>query len=378
MVREAHLDLAIGTLYEAAVEPERWPAALTATADLLGAVGSQFYFWNRHQNATQFAMVGRLPEEGNAAYLRYYGAIDTRRQALERVPVGTVAAYGLDFDEGRFRNSEFYNDFLVPHGVPYVAGARPFETGDLSAVIAILRNFRQGPFEQRELAALGRLIPHLQRAARLHLRMGELRLQNQTVEAARDRLQFGVVIADVTGRALVVNRAAQEMAATKDGLLLCGGRLTAAQPREANVLNRCIGDAIETATRRKGEGGGSLSISRPSGRRPFALLVAPLSPDGALAAQHQVPAALILITDLERRPQVLGRRLVELFGLTPAEACLAVGLVAGKRLDDIAEERGVRMPTLRTQMRSILDKTGTDRQADLMRLIVGLPALRSG
>ena len=223
MVREAHLDLAIGTLYEAAVEPERWPAALTATADLLGAVGSQFYFWNRHQNATQFAMVGRLPEDGNAAYLRYYGAIDTRRQALERVPVGTVAAYGLDFDEGRFRNSEFYNDFLVPHGVPYVAGARPFETGDLSGVIAILRNFRQGPFGQPELAALGRLIPHLQRAARLHLRMGELSLQNQTVEAALDRLQFGVVIADVTGRALVVNRAAQEMAAAKDGLLLRGG-----------------------------------------------------------------------------------------------------------------------------------------------------------
>jgi hypothetical protein len=34
----------------------------------------------------------------------------------------------------------------------------------------------------------------------------------------------------------------------------------------------------------------------------------------------------------------------------------------------IAEERGVRMPTLRTQMRSILDKTGTDRQADLARI----------
>jgi DNA-binding CsgD family transcriptional regulator len=96
----------------------------------------------------------------------------------------------------------------------------------------------------------------------------------------------------------------------------------------------------------------------------------------ALAAAHQTPAALILITDLDRRPEVLGRRLVELFGLTAAEACLAVALVAGKRLEDIAEERGVRMPTLRTQMRGVLDKTGTDRQADLMRLIVRLPSAR--
>jgi PAS domain-containing protein/DNA-binding CsgD family transcriptional regulator len=378
MDRQAQFEFVIGALYDAALESERWPAALTATADLLGAVGSQFYFWNKHQNTTQFAVVGRLPEEGNAAYLRYYGAIDTRRQALERVPVGKVTAYDLEFDEGRFRKSEFFNDFLVPYGVPYVAGGRPFETVDLSAVIAVLRNFRQGSFGQLDLDVFSRLVPHLQRATRLHLQLHEMRLQNRAIEAALDRLPFGVVIADATGRALLVNRAAQDMAAAKDGLLLCGGRLTAAQPKETTILIRHIGDAIETATRRKGEGGGSLSISRPSGRRPFALLIAPLSPDTALAAQHQIPTALILISDLERRPQVLGRRLVELFGLSPAEACLAVGLAAGKRLEDIAEERRVRMPTLRTQMRSILDKTGTDRQADLVRLIVGLPAVRSG
>jgi DNA-binding CsgD family transcriptional regulator len=106
------------------------------------------------------------------------------------------------------------------------------------------------------------------------------------------------------------------------------------------------------------------------------VLVAPLSPDVTLAAQHQNPAALILITDLDSRPELLGKRLAELFGLTPAEACLAVALAGGKRLEDVAEERGVRMPTLRTQLRAILDKTGTRRQADLMRLIVGLPAVR--
>ena len=43
MEREAQLDLVIGTLYDAAAEPERWPAALTATADLLGALGAQFF-----------------------------------------------------------------------------------------------------------------------------------------------------------------------------------------------------------------------------------------------------------------------------------------------------------------------------------------------
>jgi PAS domain-containing protein/DNA-binding CsgD family transcriptional regulator len=376
MGREAQLDAAIGGLYEAAVEPEGWTGALTAVADLLGAVGAQFFVWDKQAGAAPFAAVGRLPEEGNAAYVRYYGAIDPRREALERVPVGKLFTADEHFDGGRFRRSEFYNDFLVPYGVPYVAGSRVLQSAGLSAVVAVLRNFRQGPFEPRDVTVLERVMPHLQRAARLHSRVGSLRRQNQALEAALDQLTFGILITDATGRVLLLNHAAEEMAAANDGLLLQGGRLGATQAEEATGLTRCIAEAVRTASRRGNQGGGSICISRPSGRRPFAVLVAPLSPETALIAKHEAPAALILITDLDRRPDVLGRRLVELFGLTAAEACLAVALVAGKRLEDIAEERGVRMPTLRTQMRAILDKTGTDRQADLMRLIVGLPALR--
>jgi PAS domain-containing protein len=241
----------------------------------------------------------------------------------------------------------------------------------------VLRNFRQGPFDSPEVVALECLMPHLRRAARLHSQVSSLRRQNQALEAALDRLTFGVLITDGAGRVLLLNRAAEEMATANDGLRLQGGRLEATQSEAAIALTRCIAEAVRTAGRRGSQGGGSVCVPRPSGRRPFAVLVAPLSPETTLAAEHQVPAALILVTDLDRRPDVLGRRLVELFGLTAAEACLAVALAAGKRLEDIAEERSVRMPTLRTQMRAILNKTGTDRQAELMRLIVGLPAVRA-
>jgi DNA-binding CsgD family transcriptional regulator len=62
-----------------------------------------------------------------------------------------------------------------------------------------------------------------------------------------------------------------------------------------------------------------------------------------------------------------------LFGLTPAEARLAAEVASGKRLAVIAGQRGVRMPTLRTQMRAIFAKTGTGRQAELVHLIAGIP-----
>jgi PAS domain-containing protein/DNA-binding CsgD family transcriptional regulator len=311
------------------------------------------------------------------AYARYYGAIDPRRQALERHPVGQVLTADEHFDGGRLRKSEFFNDFLIPYGVPYVAGGRVLQSAGLSAVVAVLRNVRQGPFAPREVATLECLMPHLQRTARLHSRIGGLRRQNQILAAALNRLTFGVVITDGAGRVLVVNPAAEELAAAGDGLALRGGRLTADRPEAAAALARSIAAAVPRAARGNGQCGGPLRITRASGRRPLAVLLAPLGADTALAAEHHGPAVLILITDLERQPEVLGRRLVDLFGLTPAEACLAAALAAGKRLEDVAEERGVRMPTLRTQMRSVLDKTGTDRQSDLMRLLAGLPAVRA-
>jgi hypothetical protein len=92
MDREARLDLAIGTLYEAAAEPERWAAALTAVADLLGAVGAQFFLWDKQASAAPFAAVGRLPEEGNAAYVRYYR--DRPPPGGARARPGREALYG--------------------------------------------------------------------------------------------------------------------------------------------------------------------------------------------------------------------------------------------------------------------------------------------
>jgi DNA-binding CsgD family transcriptional regulator len=59
--------------------------------------------------------------------------------------------------------------------------------------------------------------------------------------------------------------------------------------------------------------------------------------------------------------------LIDLFGLSRAEARLAAGLMTGKKLTEIADEFGLQVATLRTQLRSILKKVGAKRQSDLIR-----------
>jgi len=58
------------------------------------------------------------------------------------------------------------------------------------------------------------------------------------------------------------------------------------------------------------------------------------------------------------------------YGLTAAEGKLAAMLARGETLETIALIRSVSVNTVRTQLRSVLQKTRTARQADLVRLLI--------
>jgi DNA-binding CsgD family transcriptional regulator len=65
------------------------------------------------------------------------------------------------------------------------------------------------------------------------------------------------------------------------------------------------------------------------------------------------------------------------FGLTPAEAKLALQLVAGETLRAAAVKLNITYETARTELKNIFNKTETCRQAELVIVIVtALPHLR--
>jgi DNA-binding CsgD family transcriptional regulator len=85
------------------------------------------------------------------------------------------------------------------------------------------------------------------------------------------------------------------------------------------------------------------------------------------AARDEV---LLLIAAPERRAQVAPADLARLFRLTGAEAQLAAALAAGDTLSDYAARRGITTGTARIQLKQLFGKTGTGRQADLVRLVL--------
>lgn len=81
--------------------------------------------------------------------------------------------------------------------------------------------------------------------------------------------------------------------------------------------------------------------------------------------------ALVLSTELFW-PEDFTQIVQEAFGLTTAEVEIVRGITLGLPLRDIAEQRRRSIETVRTQARSILAKTETHSQSELVRVVLGL------
>ena len=84
---------------------------------------------------------------------------------------------------------------------------------------------------------------------------------------------------------------------------------------------------------------------------------------------------LLLVRDPARVPPIAGARLVELFGLTGAEARVATALLGADSPREVAAQLGIGLATVRSHLHRLYDKTGTRRQAELVWLLATLALL---
>jgi DNA-binding CsgD family transcriptional regulator len=272
------------------------------------------------------------------------------------------------FDEEYVRHSEYYADFLLPHGIRYGAATRLHSRSPgQSPIFSLNRSPQAKLFSRSDLAELERLTPQLDRAVLLHQKLKRIQLENHGQASLLQQVSFGIFVADADGRVIKMNQTAERIIAMADGLVLESGILTPARSFERAKLSK----ALQEPTR----GGGSFLVGRPSGRLPYALLITPLPTELRLMLDAGRPFALILVTDFDFRTKIRGRRLSELFGFTNAEALLAVALAQGKDLRQIASATGQSLPTLRSHLRAMFEKAGVKRQADIVRLVLSIPAV---
>jgi DNA-binding CsgD family transcriptional regulator len=364
-VPEDRIDRIIDDIYEAATDETLWPGIIRQIAEFSGGFGGGLNLWDTaHQTFPAYYQSG-FSEEYCKALGEHYLKFDPRPHAMLNQPNLRLYTDALLIPDEVKRRHEYFDWERKNADSRFGYGARLIKTGRFESMLVLARLNSQGAATAADLERLDVFVPHLRRSITMAQRMGE-RLTRQAV----DSLPFGVAIMDETGRVAIANRALLAMSAKNDGLTLSSTGITLAGLGENESLRQLIHLHRTRSYATLAQQRGGVSASRPSGARPYAILVHPLR-NTSVTAQGLGNAVMICVSDPEEALATTTARLEDLFSLTPAEAALCAALVKDGTLADAARRCGLTDGSARQYLKRVFAKTNTRGQVELVALILG-------
>ena len=373
MLSQDRLLALIGGIYDAAADESLWPQFLKSLGNALNGASIGLIYHDMRALRANLMMSAHIDPECERQYIEHFSAIDPFRAAwLHRFqhPAPEAVQTGEQLIEPReFTRSAYYNDFAAVHDVVHHLTAPIAVHADWAANLSCNRGVSKGPFDPEDVNLLRILFPHLQRAIHFHRRFAELAGQQRASLDALDQLSVGVILLDCGSKISALNREAERIFGKHDGLSATKHGITATRSIENCEIKRLVAGATETAQKRGTGSGGFIAVSRPSGKRPFALSVVPLATH-AFCLGISAPAVIVFVTDPERKAEDTSLVLSRLYGLTAAESRLAELLLQGETVVRAAGRLNISHNTARTHLQRIFQKTDTSHQGDLVRLLL--------
>jgi DNA-binding CsgD family transcriptional regulator len=321
------------------------------------------------------AGLGLTKHAAHDLYVGKYRGPDTNPWIRTAIgyPPGTVILEEMMPSAASLAGTEFWEEIVVPTEAERVMGSVVLIDREMASHISVFRSRRQKPFSAASQRIFRALLPHVARNAAIRARLRVALAERNASLEALDHLPHGVVLFDHQGRPRFVNAAAERLFAARDGLRMWRGAISCSNDEEERALSGALAAAIATGTA-KGDGAGDdVTVSRPSGKRPYRVTVAPLN-GARLAAESKACFAAVFIADTEGETQCGVESLRAAFGFTTTEVLVASALCRGESLPEIADGLLISHNTVRTHLARMLGKTGARRQTDLVRMLLTQPA----
>jgi DNA-binding CsgD family transcriptional regulator len=360
----------INAIYGAADGSVSWDCALIEIADYCGVANAALVFAAPQLQLAEVA-TPRADPGVVADYSARWWAHDPTIPATMSAPVGQITSL-KDTDHDVFLKSAFHNEYWQHSGL----GAERLASNLLQADGAFASIVLQASPQLDEISnqtarRFASILPHLMRSVRLRKRLCELELGKLASEVKqRGNWQLAIIV-DALGRPVLDFPGLGHL---PEGLRLHKGRLRHIAQTWDTQLHALIHSCSEQSTRLRG---GKIAIRCNHGKGDFGMQIEVLPlPGGAhfMAIGIPRPVAIVVVTDHSAQDHKLFERLRDTYALTPAEARLAIEVISGEGRNAAAARLGISLSTVRTHLSRVFEKTGTQRQAELVRVVSQLAA----
>lgn len=352
------LATAEAVLEECIAQPERLPAAMGEAARKLGFD----YFCMVNANLERLTFL--VPEEQGEGISRYFkegwSEVDYRARTERRLLANTLYLDHLMVSEDERKKSAVYNELFAPMRMANYAGIRLPMDANEEWFCSVCRSEEAGVIEGKDAQNFKRIAGLAMNSAALASRIHGARVSGMLEGLMRSGVP--AVLLDAAGRVVSVTPKAEAIFRGDFGVRQ--ERLWSVNAGDAPTLGALLafaGNKHMAGARRR------LFIRGQGRSRPIVLTA--LRVQGP--ALDQLPGARVLVTLVDLNPSQLdvSGDLHDLFGLSDAEAQIAMALHAGHDIGAIARGRGVAAATIRKQVASLFEKLDVHRQADVVRLV---------
>ena len=350
----------VGAIYDAPLLCD-WHPSLQALDTALGCT-RVILMTDDTNNGRQHPVASRDPDV-EAAYVGHYMPLNGAWPVLARQEVGRAVLDRHVLDMEAYEKSVFFNEFARPNGLVAASAIVIGRDRGVTSALVLNHQERQAATEALDLETLSLLVPHYQRAALLWQGRSALAQGDLSLWQAADRFSVAILVIDQNGVVLRTNQAASTFLRLRAADIL-DRRPFAGRDAIQSGLLLSLRHSLATGEPRSAQGRHRVE----AGGRSYALTLLPLQgPPEWIGTRRS--CYVIVVSDLTAAPTNARDALIAGYGLTKAEAGLAVSLGGDGTLADIATRLGIRLSTAKTLLNRAFAKTGVHTQSQLVRLV---------
>ena len=363
------LSALIGGIYDASLDPGLWPAVFDEICEFVDCAFASVVFQDALGRTASVYLTSTQDPRYRQLFLEKYFRLNPIFPMIMFSQIEqTISAAPEVLPREEFVQTQFAREWLTPQGFLDALLTVLEKSATTCTYFTVIRRGRQGLFDAEARRRFELVVPHVRRAALIGKTLDMHKLEAAALADTLDTIGAGVLLADGGARLTHANASGHALLAQGDVLSARGGRLVARDPQADRLLRDALG-AAENGDTAMGRKGIEVGLGARDGARYLAHAL-PLK-DGArrkAGASYDAVAALFVrqaaLDSLSPLEALAGE-----FRLTPAEVRVLRAIVDIGGVREVAPVLGVSEPTVKSHLRSIYDKTGARRQADLVKLV---------
>ncbi|MFL6305734.1 MAG: helix-turn-helix transcriptional regulator [Candidatus Sulfotelmatobacter sp.] len=358
----------IGAIYDASLNPDLWDEVLPRTAHYLNTATATLGSYDFLQRRVSLSKSWGYDPAYLALLMTRYIKQNPMEFAASLTKTGDVYSIGDLMPNNEFFACEMYTQWGKPQGYIDAIQATLERTPTAYAALHCIRHEANGMVDDQLRQRVGLLWPHFRRAVLIGKVIDLHKVEAAALADTLDGLSAAMFLVDSDSRIVHANTPGRAMLQERQVVRSDDGRFCAVDSAANQSLNEIIGIA-EKGDDAVGTRGITVSLSVVNGDRHVAHVLPLTSGARKIAGTAYSSVAALFVRKAALDGPTPTEAMVNAFKLTPAELRILLAVVQIGGAPEVASVLGISEATVKTHLQHVFEKTGTARQADLVKIV---------